>query len=237
MLFYALIISFRSLIVNSIMWLCGEFRHDLDFITHIYTLKCLINCQVLIQTDAKKLEYREFYCIVTIIILRKPLKRFRGKKKGTCFVFPESTVRWTGKNWKAQSIIQGQGKCQVSWQAWAVSHPGTWEGNVRLLSDGGGVPESMSVIKEAPLLGWLKVFFPLCLYLSRFLYELSLIPNFSERVFCILFQSTFSESICSIRRKLELLQKLCEVGSGPENWTQILIFNCVQSCSYLFLWF
>ncbi|NXD96034.1 FMN2 protein, partial [Chaetorhynchus papuensis] len=45
---------------------------------------------------------------------------------------------------------------------------------------------------------------------EQFLYELSLIPNFSERVFCILFQSTFSESIGSIRRKLELLQKLCE---------------------------
>ncbi|KAM7336564.1 hypothetical protein ACRRTK_005057 [Alexandromys fortis] len=51
---------------------------------------------------------------------------------------------------------------------------------------------------------------------EQFLYELSLIPNFSERVFCILFQSTFSESICSIRRKLELLQKLCEtLKSGP----------------------
>ncbi|XP_030355506.1 formin-2 isoform X3 [Strigops habroptila] len=52
---------------------------------------------------------------------------------------------------------------------------------------------------------------------EQFLYELSLIPNFSERVFCILFQSTFSESVCSIRRKLELLQKLCETlrnGSG-----------------------
>ncbi|XP_064269799.1 formin-2 isoform X3 [Passer domesticus] len=45
---------------------------------------------------------------------------------------------------------------------------------------------------------------------EQFLYELSLIPNFSERVFCILFQSTFSESIGSIHRKLELLQKLCE---------------------------
>ncbi|XP_053794793.1 formin-2 [Vidua chalybeata] len=45
---------------------------------------------------------------------------------------------------------------------------------------------------------------------EQFLYELSQIPNFSERVFCILFQSTFSESIGSIRRKLELLQKLCE---------------------------
>ncbi|XP_023566150.1 formin-2 [Octodon degus] len=51
---------------------------------------------------------------------------------------------------------------------------------------------------------------------EQFLYELSLIPNFSERVFCILFQSTFSESIFSIRRKLELLQKLCEtLKNGP----------------------
>ncbi|XP_040823911.1 formin-2 isoform X1 [Ochotona curzoniae] len=51
---------------------------------------------------------------------------------------------------------------------------------------------------------------------EQFLYELSLIPNFSERVFCILFQSTFSESICTIRRKLELLQKLCEtLKNGP----------------------
>ncbi|XP_075411794.1 formin-2 [Tenrec ecaudatus] len=51
---------------------------------------------------------------------------------------------------------------------------------------------------------------------EQFLYELSLIPNFSERVFCILFQSTFSESISSIHRKLELLQKLCEtLKNGP----------------------
>uniref|UniRef100_A0A2K5DEU7 Formin-2 n=1 Tax=Aotus nancymaae TaxID=37293 RepID=A0A2K5DEU7_AOTNA len=59
---------------------------------------------------------------------------------------------------------------------------------------------------------------PFCLENANavFLYELSLIPNFSERVFCILFQSTFSESICSIRRKLELLQKLCEtLKNGP----------------------
>ncbi|XP_054568986.1 formin-2 isoform X1 [Eptesicus fuscus] len=51
---------------------------------------------------------------------------------------------------------------------------------------------------------------------EQFLYELSLIPNFSERVFCILFQATFTESIGSIRRKLELLQKLCEtLKNGP----------------------
>ncbi|KAF0881584.1 FMN2 protein, partial [Crocuta crocuta] len=57
---------------------------------------------------------------------------------------------------------------------------------------------------------------------EQFLYELSLIPNFSERVFCILFQSTFSESICSIRRKLEVLQKLCETLKNGPGVMQIL---------------
>ncbi|XP_068920584.1 LOW QUALITY PROTEIN: formin-2 [Petaurus breviceps papuanus] len=57
---------------------------------------------------------------------------------------------------------------------------------------------------------------------EQFLYELSLIPNFSERVFCILFQSTFSESICSIRRKLELLQKLCETLKNGSGVMQVL---------------
>ncbi|XP_055002859.1 formin-2 [Sorex araneus] len=57
---------------------------------------------------------------------------------------------------------------------------------------------------------------------EQFLYELSLIPNFSERVFCILFQSTFSESICSIRRKLELLQKLCETLKNGQGVMQVL---------------
>ncbi|XP_071405710.1 formin-2 isoform X2 [Pithys albifrons albifrons] len=57
---------------------------------------------------------------------------------------------------------------------------------------------------------------------EQFLYELSLIPNFSERVFCILFQSTFSESICSIRRKLELLQKLCETLKNEPGVMRVL---------------
>ncbi|XP_055988017.1 formin-2 [Sorex fumeus] len=57
---------------------------------------------------------------------------------------------------------------------------------------------------------------------EQFLYELSLIPNFSERVFCILFQSTFSENICSIRRKLELLQKLCETLKNGQGVMQVL---------------
>ncbi|XP_063773676.1 formin-2 [Pseudophryne corroboree] len=46
---------------------------------------------------------------------------------------------------------------------------------------------------------------------EQFLYELTTIPNFSERVFCILLQSTISENISSIHRKLELLQKVCKI--------------------------
>ncbi|XP_018581599.2 formin-2 isoform X2 [Scleropages formosus] len=51
---------------------------------------------------------------------------------------------------------------------------------------------------------------------EQFLYQLSQIPNFSARVFCILFQSTFTECISSILRKLETLQKVCMMlQSGP----------------------
>ncbi|CAI9544726.1 unnamed protein product [Staurois parvus] len=46
---------------------------------------------------------------------------------------------------------------------------------------------------------------------EQFLYELTTIPNFSERVFCILLQSTISENISVIHRKLELLQKVCKI--------------------------
>ncbi|KAG7324858.1 hypothetical protein KOW79_011174 [Hemibagrus wyckioides] len=52
---------------------------------------------------------------------------------------------------------------------------------------------------------------------EQFLLQLSQIPEFSGRVFCILFQSTFSECINSIQRKLEILQKVCkslQSGSG-----------------------
>lgn len=49
---------------------------------------------------------------------------------------------------------------------------------------------------------------------NRFLFQLSQISNFSERVFCILFQSTFQECITSILRKMEVLQKVCTVSNS-----------------------
>ncbi|KAK6489236.1 formin-2 isoform X1 [Huso huso] len=57
---------------------------------------------------------------------------------------------------------------------------------------------------------------------EQFLFELSQIPNFSARVFCILFQSTFTESIATILRKLAILQKVCSTLEGSKRVMQVL---------------
>ncbi|XP_059180708.1 formin-2 [Centropristis striata] len=57
---------------------------------------------------------------------------------------------------------------------------------------------------------------------EQFLHQLSLIPNFSGRVFCILFQSTFSECMSSITRKLDTLQKVCKALQDSETVKQVL---------------
>ncbi|CAG00853.1 unnamed protein product, partial [Tetraodon nigroviridis] len=57
---------------------------------------------------------------------------------------------------------------------------------------------------------------------EQFLHQLSLIPNFSERVFCILFQSSFSECISSIMKKLETLHRLCKMLQASETVKKVL---------------
>ncbi|XP_024153654.1 formin-2 [Oryzias melastigma] len=57
---------------------------------------------------------------------------------------------------------------------------------------------------------------------EQFLFQLSQISNFSERVFCILFQSTFQECITSILRKMEILQKVCMSLQSNKAVMQIL---------------
>ncbi|XP_032882262.1 formin-2 [Amblyraja radiata] len=57
---------------------------------------------------------------------------------------------------------------------------------------------------------------------EQFLYELAQIVNFSERVFCILFHSTFLESIGAINRKLELMDKLCKTLQTSASVKQVL---------------
>nr|XP_023863474.1 formin-2-like [Salvelinus alpinus] len=57
---------------------------------------------------------------------------------------------------------------------------------------------------------------------EQFLFQLSQIPNFSGRVFCILFQSTFVECISSILRKVETLQRVCTTLQSAQCVLQVL---------------
>ncbi|XP_013856770.1 formin-2 isoform X2 [Austrofundulus limnaeus] len=57
---------------------------------------------------------------------------------------------------------------------------------------------------------------------EQFLYQLSQITNFTERVFCILFQSTFHECITLIVRKMEILQRVCKTLKSSESVLQVL---------------
>ncbi|KAG5846858.1 hypothetical protein ANANG_G00119440 [Anguilla anguilla] len=45
---------------------------------------------------------------------------------------------------------------------------------------------------------------------EQFLYELSQIPDFSERAHCIIFQATFSDGMSSICRKVEIISDMCK---------------------------
>ncbi|XP_062407391.1 formin [Sardina pilchardus] len=45
---------------------------------------------------------------------------------------------------------------------------------------------------------------------EQFLYELSQIPDFSGRARCLIFQSVFADSIASIRRKVEIISRVCK---------------------------
>ncbi|XP_072247659.1 uncharacterized protein fmn2a [Leuresthes tenuis] len=57
---------------------------------------------------------------------------------------------------------------------------------------------------------------------EQFLFQLSQISNFSERLFCILFQSTFHECITLILRKIEILQRVCKTLQSSKGVLQVL---------------
>ena len=50
------------------------------------------------------------------------------------------------------------------------------------------------------------------LFYFRFLYDLSLIPDYAERIFCFIFQQAFQESIAVIESKMTNLRMTCRVG-------------------------
>ncbi|XP_069588533.1 formin-1 isoform X3 [Ranitomeya imitator] len=45
---------------------------------------------------------------------------------------------------------------------------------------------------------------------EQFLYELSQIPNFTQRAKCIIFQSVFAEGIGSVHRKIDIVTQICK---------------------------
>lgn len=47
----------------------------------------------------------------------------------------------------------------------------------------------------------------------RFLFELNQVPDFAERIFCLLFQESFQESISVIDNKLNNLKMTSEVNT------------------------
>nr|XP_001333061.4 formin-2-like isoform X1 [Danio rerio] len=57
---------------------------------------------------------------------------------------------------------------------------------------------------------------------EQFLLQLSEVPQFSGRVFCILFQSTFTECVTSVQRKLETLGRVCTALQSGQAVLQIL---------------
>ncbi|XP_017560422.1 formin-2 isoform X2 [Pygocentrus nattereri] len=57
---------------------------------------------------------------------------------------------------------------------------------------------------------------------EQFLLQLAEVPQFSGRVFCILFQSTFTECISNVQRKIHLLQRVCTTLKSGEGVLQVL---------------
>ncbi|XP_056624776.1 formin-2 isoform X2 [Triplophysa dalaica] len=57
---------------------------------------------------------------------------------------------------------------------------------------------------------------------EQFLLQLSAVPQFSERVFCILFQSSFTECVSSVQRKLETLLRVCTALQSGQGVLQLL---------------
>ncbi|GAB0190554.1 formin-1 [Grus japonensis] len=57
---------------------------------------------------------------------------------------------------------------------------------------------------------------------EQFLYELSQIPNFTERAQCIIFQSVFSEGITSVHRKVDIITRVSKALLNMTSIKEIL---------------
>lgn len=171
-------------------------------------LLSLINCLNLVWGGAHSV--RLYYFLLSGWIVRM------WTHSVSCVSPPEGTAGGAGQDWKAHKVHKGQRERQTSGQTRAVSWCYSSDTSALMSRHSGWC--HMSFCKDwstqqrmsremAEDMSW-KCFLLRC----RFLYQLSLIPDFSGRVFCILFQSSFSECMLSITRKLDTLQRVCKVS-------------------------
>ncbi|XP_062863943.1 formin-2 [Trichomycterus rosablanca] len=57
---------------------------------------------------------------------------------------------------------------------------------------------------------------------EQFLLQLADVPQFSERVLCVLVRSSYSESLISVQKKIKLLQRVCTALSSSKRVLQVL---------------
>lgn len=85
----------------------------------------------------------------------------------------------------------------------------------------------ISVMERCTVLSHFLLF-SLTWFRSRFLYELSQIPNFADRAHCIIFRSAFIDGVASIKRKLNTVSSVCEVGVGFAWFSAEYLSNTVK---------
>ena len=73
----------------------------------------------------------------------------------------------------------------------------------------------------------------MCFAVCRFLYDLSQIPSFVDRCFCLLFQSTFSESVTLIDSRLNNVRSVIQV-TLPLKFTGFVFSKISSGFSALF---
>jgi len=61
----------------------------------------------------------------------------------------------------------------------------------------------------------------------RFLYELSQIPSFVDRCYCLMFQSTFTESLTLVDSRLTNMRLVVQVTLPLKSFVSVSIFSAL----------
>lgn len=89
--------------------------------------------------------------------------------------------------------------------------------------------EDRVVFSTLRTLGWQMSL----LFLDRFLYELSQIPEFSSRIHCFIFQSKFTDAVASIQCKTEIILHVCKVQRHFSKGSDLRYYQTFDKVSML----